>query len=104
MQPRFEMPAQYESERQATPPVTPSAPSAPREEIPDDPAAPEWRMAPLPPEEPPKRRRWVWVLVGIVVLFVLLCCGLGVFLSTGPGEEFLNDLATRAAEMEAQGN
>ena len=40
-----------------------------------DPMAPDWRMSPLPVEEPPprKRRVWIWVLV-IALLGCLTIC------------------------------
>lgn len=70
-----------------------------RERIPDNPADPEWRMSSLPPEEPPKRRTWLWVLGGILIFCVLLFCGFSIFLTTDPGQDLLNDLGTRAAEL-----
>jgi hypothetical protein len=94
------MPPQYTPpERQHTPSGGTSPPASPR--IPENPTDPEWRMSPLPEEEPPKRRTWLWVLVGLLVLCVLLFCGLSIFLTTGPGENLLNDLATRAADAAA---
>ncbi len=60
-------------------------------------------MSSLPPEEPPKRRIWLWVLVGILLFCVLLVCGLGVFLTTGTGQNLMDDLATRAATVTTSG-
>lgn len=45
-----------------------------------DPASPEWRMAPLPHEEPPKQKRRVWVWL---VVFALLGCLVFCLLSFG---------------------
>lgn len=100
LQPRFEMPGQFTPERQHDVSEEPAR-QVPVEQRPatDDPADPEWRMSPLPPEDPPKRRTWLWVLVGILLFCVLLVCGFGVFLTTGTGQDLLNDLATRAAEV-----
>ncbi|HYH12116.1 MAG TPA: zinc-ribbon domain-containing protein [Thermomicrobiales bacterium] len=75
---------------QATQPVEPRA---------EDPHDPEWRMSPLPEEAPPKRRTWLWVLGGIILFCVLLFCGFSIFLTTGPGQNLLDDLATRSAEL-----
>ena len=103
LQPRFEMPEQYTSEREeqhrqssSTPPAAEPARS-PTEDVSDDPHDPEWRMSPLPPPEPAKRRTWLWVLVGILLFCVLLVCGFGAFLTTGTGQDLMDDLATRAA-------
>lgn len=102
LQPRFRMPEQFvpegqEDEAQPTAPV--SATPARPEPVTDDPADPEWRMSSLPPEEPPKRRMWLWVLGGILLFCVLLVCGFGIFLTTGAGQDLLDDLATRAASV-----
>lgn len=90
-----EIPRQFVPESQ--PDVGTRSTPTPIEPIPDDPGDPEWRMSSLPPEEPPKRRVWLWVLVGLILLCVLLICGLGIFLTTGTGQDLLDDLATRAA-------
>lgn len=93
------IPRQFESPAR---PETPEQPSARpvAEPIPEDPDHPEWRMAPLPEEEVvQKRRTWLWVLGGLVLLCVLLFCGFSIFLMTPMGQDFANDLSTRAAEM-----
>ena len=56
-------------------------------------------MSPLPEEEPPKRRTWLWVVVGLLIFCVLLFCGFSLFITyTDTGQNLLDDLATRAAE------
>lgn len=83
-------------EPQQAPPSVPVSP----EPVPEDPAHPEWRMASLPEEEiVHKRRTWLWVLGGIILLCILLFCGFSVFLMTPMGQDFANDLSTRAAEI-----
>lgn len=90
------IPRQYEpSQRDDTPPQA----TVPPERVPEDSTDPEWRMSSLPPEEPPKRRTWLWVLGGILIFCVLLVCAFSIFLTTGPGQDLLNDLGTRAAEL-----
>lgn len=86
-----------DSDRSAT------APSSAQDALAKRPSDPEWRMSSLPPEEPPKRRVWLWVLVSILLFCVLLVCGLGVFLTTGAGQDLLDDLATRAATVTTSG-
>ena len=62
------------------------------------PTAPEWRMSPAGPlPEPPRRRTWLWVLLGTIGALLLLCCLVGVWLSTA-GSDQLDNLATWAAE------
>lgn len=61
--------------------------------------APEWRMSdagPLP--EPRGRRRWLWVIVGILGACLLVCVGLTVWGNTDSGTRFLNDLATSVSD------
>lgn len=56
-------------------------------------------MSPLPEEEPPKRRTWLWVLIGIILFCILLFCGFMLFLTfTDTGQNLVNDLATQAAD------
>ena len=88
-------PRQYEPRQREEPTVR----ADDRESIPDNPADPEWRMSSLPEQEPPKRRTWLWVLGGILLFCVLLFCGFSIFLTTDPGQDLLNDLGTRAAEL-----
>ncbi|HEV2128786.1 MAG TPA: zinc ribbon domain-containing protein [Thermomicrobiales bacterium] len=93
------IPRQYEPPERSdgTPPPPPPTP---REDIPEDPADPEWRMSPVPDAEPPKRRTWLWVLAGLIIFCVLLFCGFSLFVtSTDTGREWIDDLATRAAEV-----
>ncbi|MCO5222318.1 MAG: hypothetical protein M9947_12160 [Thermomicrobiales bacterium] len=65
----------------------------------EDPRAPDWQMAPLPPEEPPvqKRRIWIWLLV-VALLGCLAICVLsfGWLEYTDSGRDF----QTRVAEEE----
>jgi hypothetical protein len=96
---QFEAPERPDQPKpQAAPPPLPAA-----EPVPEDPAHPEWRMASLPEEEVvQKRRTWLWVLGGLVVFCVLVFCGFSIFLTTPMGQDFANDLSTRAAEMSTQ--
>jgi hypothetical protein len=41
----------------------------------------------------------LWVLVGLVLLCVLIFCGFSIFLMTPMGQDFANELSTRAAEV-----
>jgi uncharacterized membrane protein YvbJ len=70
-----------------------------QEPIPENPKDPEWRMSTLPDEDPPKRRRWLWVVVGLILFCVLLAIAFSIFLATDAGQNMLDDLATRAADL-----
>jgi type VI protein secretion system component VasF len=58
----------------------------------------EWRMSSLGPP-PPKRRIWLWVLIGIIALCLLVCVGIIGFSLTDTGQRWFEDLATEAAEQ-----
>ncbi len=77
-------------------PPRPEAPSTvDRRDLP--PTSPEWRMSPAGPlPEPPRRRRWLWIVLGIVGACLLLCCLLLVWGNT-IGVDTINDLATRVS-------
>jgi autotransporter translocation and assembly factor TamB len=55
-------------------------------------------MSSLGPPPRRKRRLWLWILVGLLLLCVLLCVAGGIFLSTSAGQEWFEDFATTAAE------
>ncbi len=97
----LDIPRQYTSEPESARSGT--TPTQAQHSIPESSTDPEWRMSSLPPAEPPKRRIWIWVLVGILLFCVLLVCGLGVFLTTGTGQNLMDDLATRAATVTTSG-
>lgn len=62
-------------------------------------SAPEWRMSdagPLP--EPRGRRRWLWIVLGILGACLLLCVALTIWGNSDAGTRVLNDLATSLAE------
>lgn len=68
------------------------------------PTDPEWRMSsagPLP--DPPRRRRWLWILLAIVGACVLVCVGVSIFFSTETGSRLFSDLQTQSANLEASG-
>ena len=55
------------------------------------PTSPEWRMSPAGPlPEPPRRRTWLWVVLGIIGACVLICCAGFIWLSTA-GQGFVCD-------------
>ncbi len=94
------IPRQFDLPERPEPQDAPTPRAAATEPVPEDPAHPEWRMASLPEEEVvQKRRTWLWVLGGIILLCVLLFCGFSIFLMTPMGQDFANDLSTRAAEI-----
>lgn len=59
----------------------------------------EWSMSDLGPAKPQKRRTWLWVMLGIVVLIVLACCIGGWWLMfTDSGKNFIDQIeATQTA-------
>jgi hypothetical protein len=90
------IPRQFEPPRREEPLQAPPTAG----EMPEDPNDPEWRMSPLPEEPPARRRTWLWVLIGILLLCVLLFCAFAGFVTfTDSGQNFVEDLATRAAEV-----
>lgn len=58
----------------------------------------EWSMANLGPAKPARRRRWLWVLLSMVIIAVLACCIFGWWLTTDSGTEWFEGIATQAAE------
>lgn len=95
------IPRQFEPTRSPDDAMQPiqDRPTPEREPAPEDPADPEWRMSSLPDEGPPKRRRWLWIVGGLLIFCVLLVCAFAIFLMTDPGQNLLDDLGTRAAEV-----
>ncbi len=67
------------------------------------PSAPDWRMAPLPPEEMPGkrgRRLWLWILTGLLLACMISCAGGFVWLGyTDSGKDFQTSVADRATEV-----
>ncbi len=58
----------------------------------------EWRMTSLGPPPARKRRLWLWILVGLLLLCLALCVAGGVFFSTDAGQEWFEGVATEASE------
>lgn len=57
-------------------------------------------MSSLGPPPQPKRRLWLWILVGILIACVLICVALAVLsflLENGNAPGWLKDAATNAA-------
>jgi hypothetical protein len=50
---------------------------------------------------PPSKRRpiWLWVLIGLIALCLLSCVGLIGFSMTETGQNWIEDIATEAAEQ-----
>ena len=71
--------------------LTPSQPTGGGDE--------NWRMSSLGPPPAKKRRLWLWVLLGLLGLCLAVCVGLAIFASTGTGQEWFEDLATRVSEQ-----
>lgn len=58
-------------------------------------------MSSLGPPPRPKRRVWLWILVGILIACVLICVALFVLsflLESGNAPAWLKDAATNAAQ------
>lgn len=84
--------------------------SAPSETVPASqqspwevaPTAPDWRMAPLPQEEPtaPRGRRiWLWILGVLFLACVVVCAGSLYWVAyTDSGKNFQTEVAERATE------
>ncbi len=56
-------------------------------------------MSSLGPPARPKRRLWLWILVGFFALCILVCVGLVVFSLTDTGQNWIEDIATEAAQQ-----
>ncbi|MGC4107142.1 MAG: zinc ribbon domain-containing protein [Thermomicrobiales bacterium] len=56
-----------------------------------------WRMSSLGPPPKPKRRLWLWIVLGILGFCILVCIGLAIFFNTGTGQHWLSDLGTTVA-------
>ena len=81
-------------------PAPEPAPAAGRTTLP--PTSPEWRMSPAGPlPEPPRRRRWIWIVLGILGACVVICVVLFVLVGSGaigPVNDFMTAVeATRQA-------
>jgi hypothetical protein len=62
-------------------------------------------MASVGGEIPPEKKgrpKWLIIVLGIIVAFLLCCCGLLIYASTDSGEEFFNDLGTEVSERATQ--
>jgi len=82
------------------PQYTPPA-AAPRNEwdLPDrEPAGENWTMSSLGPPPKRPRRTWLWIIVGILAIFVLACCIFFFWVSaTDSGGQWFNDFATEVS-------
>lgn len=58
----------------------------------------DWRMTSLGPPPARKRRLWLWILIGLLLVCVTLCVAGGIFLSTDAGQEWFEDIATQASD------
>lgn len=63
----------------------------------------EWSMSDLGPAKPQRRRTWLWVVLGLVVVAVIACCVFGWWLlGTESGKEFMDNIEvqlTQTAEV-----
>lgn len=55
-------------------------------------------MTSLGPPPARKRRLWLWILIGLLLVCVTLCVAGGIFLSTDAGQEWFEDIATQASD------
>jgi hypothetical protein len=62
----------------------------------------EWRMSSLGPPPSRKRSIWFWILIGLVGLCLISCVGLIGFSLTDTGREWIEGIATEAAEQATQ--
>lgn len=89
--PASEIPPQY---------TPPAAPPRNEWELPDrEPVDENWTMSSLGPPPKRPRRTWLWIIVGILALFVLACCVFFFWISaTDSGGRWFSDLATQVSE------
>ncbi|MEJ7837389.1 MAG: hypothetical protein WKF81_01160 [Thermomicrobiales bacterium] len=58
---------------------------------------PEWTMSSLGPPPARKRRLWLWIIVGLLILCVAICAGIAIWLGfTDSGNDFWNDIEATA--------
>lgn len=65
------------------------------------PSHPEWRMSsagPLP--DPPRRRRWIWIVLGLLGACVIACVAIFIFFSTETGTRLLEDFEAQATTVQ----
>jgi len=77
------------------PPVTPSFVQNPLPPSSGDDG--EWRMSSLGPPPKPKRRIWLWIVIGILASCLIICVAAAIFLNTSTGQNWLNDIGTQVA-------
>ncbi len=59
----------------------------------------EWSMSDLGPAKPQRRRTWLWVVLGLVVIAVIACCVFGWWLlGTESGKEFMNNIEVQLTQ------
>ncbi|MCO5215129.1 MAG: zinc-ribbon domain-containing protein [Thermomicrobiales bacterium] len=59
----------------------------------------EWSMSDLGPAKPQRRRIWLWVVLGLVVIAVIACCVFGWWLlGTESGKEFMNNIEVQLTQ------
>ena len=81
------------------PPVTPSFASGPAREEVDE----EWRMSSLGPPPAPRRRIWLWILLGIAGLILICCVSAIVFFGfTDTGQNMLDDVVSTAEAIQTE--
>jgi hypothetical protein len=60
---------------------------------------PEWKMSSLGPPPARKRRLWLWIVLGLIIACVVVCCVGFIFFSfTGTGQGLLEDWGTQVAK------
>ena len=59
----------------------------------------EWRMSSLGPPAGRKRSIWLYVLIGLIALCLLSCVAFIGFSMTDTGREWIESVATEAAEQ-----
>jgi hypothetical protein len=57
----------------------------------------EWKMSSLGPPPKPKRRLWLWIVIGILAACLVVCVAAAIFLNTGTGQSWLNDIGTQVS-------
>lgn len=57
----------------------------------------EWRMSSLGPPPKPKRRLWLWIVIGILAACLIVCVAAVIFFNTGTGQHWVNDIGTQVS-------
>ena len=54
-------------------------------------------MSSLGPPPKPKRRLWLWIVIGILAACLIICVAAVIFFNTSTGQHWVNDIGTQVS-------